>query len=69
MSFLFVILLFVYITSFVFWIWILIDCLGKETDKGNARLIWAVIIVVTYIIGAFLYYVIRRPRRIPEPEI
>lgn len=64
-SFLFIILLFIYITSFIFWIWTLIDCLNKETDKGNTRLIWTIVIMMTYIIGAVLYYIIRRPKRIP----
>jgi hypothetical protein len=65
-SSLFVVLLFIYVISFIFWTWTLIDCLKKETDIGNTRLIWAIIIVMTYIIGAFLYHTIRRPKRIPE---
>jgi Phospholipase_D-nuclease N-terminal len=65
-SSLFIILLLIYILSFSFWTWALIDCLKEETDKGNTRLIWVIIIVLTYIIGAFLYYVIRRLKRIPE---
>jgi hypothetical protein len=64
-SFLFIVLIFIYITSFIFWVWVLIDCLKMETDEGNKRLIWAIVIVLTYIIGAFLYYVFRRPKRIP----
>jgi hypothetical protein len=65
-SSLFVVLLFIYVISFIFWTWILIDCLKGETDKGNTRLIWAAVIVLTYVIGAVLYYIVRRPRRILE---
>ena len=52
--------------SLVFWIWVLVDCLRRESDEGNTRLIWGIVIVFTSIIGAFLYYIIRRPKRIRE---
>lgn len=55
-----------YLVSLVLWVWMLADCLKKETDEGNTRLIWVIVIVFTYIIGAFLYYLIRRPKRIQE---
>jgi uncharacterized BrkB/YihY/UPF0761 family membrane protein len=63
-SFLFIAFLFSYVTSFIFWIWILIDCLKMETDEDNIRIIWTIVIIVTYILGAFLYYIVRRPKRI-----
>jgi peptidoglycan/LPS O-acetylase OafA/YrhL len=62
-SYIFTLLVFISLLSFVFWIWVLIDCVKKETDIGNTRLIWVIIIVFTYIVGAFLYYLIRRPKR------
>ncbi|MCQ1534754.1 PLDc_N domain-containing protein [Methanosarcina sp. KYL-1] len=65
-SFIFLIFGFIYLLSFILWIWTLIDCVKKETDKGNTRLIWVIIIVFTYIVGAFIYYLIRRPKRIQE---
>lgn len=68
-SFLFIILLLIYVATFIFWIWTLIDCLKKETDERNTRLIWTLVIIMTYVIGAFLYYVIRRPKRVPQPGI
>ncbi|WP_268989150.1 PLDc N-terminal domain-containing protein [Methanosarcina barkeri] len=42
------------------------DCAKNETDIGNTRLIWIAIIVLTFIVGAFLYYLIRRPKRLLE---
>lgn len=65
-SFFLLIFGFMYLVSFVLWVWMLADCLKKETDEGNTRLIWVIVIVFTYIIGAFLYYLIRRPKRIQE---
>lgn len=55
-----------YLVSFVLWVWMLADCLKKETDEGNTRLIWVIVIIFTYIIGALLYYLMRRPKRIQE---
>jgi hypothetical protein len=63
-SSLFIILLFTYIISFILWTWVLIDCLRNETDNGNARFAWAIVIIITYMIGASLYYIVRRPKRI-----
>jgi hypothetical protein len=62
-SYVFILFAFIGLLSFVFWIWILLDCVKRETDIGNTRLIWVIIIVFTYIVGAFLYYLIRRPER------
>ncbi|WP_243684061.1 PLDc N-terminal domain-containing protein [Methanosarcina barkeri] len=54
-SYIFILFAFIGLLSFVFWIWILIDCAKNETDIGNTRLIWVIIIFLTYIVGAFFY--------------
>jgi hypothetical protein len=48
----------------IFWIWMLIDCVTKETDEGNSRLIWVLIIVLTHLIGALIYYFVRKQKRV-----
>lgn len=50
----------------VFWIWMLIDCATKEPGKGNDKLVWVIIIAFTHIIGALIYYIVRRPKRKSE---
>ena len=50
----------------VFWIWMLVDCATKERGEGNDKLIWVLIILFTHIIGAALYYFVRRPKRKAE---
>ncbi len=50
----------------VFWVWMLIECATKETDQGNTKLVWILIIVFTHLIGAFIYLLVRRPQRIAE---
>jgi predicted membrane channel-forming protein YqfA (hemolysin III family) len=51
---------------FIFWIWILVDCATKELDTGNTKLVWIIIVVFTYVVGAAIYFFVRRPRRIAE---
>ncbi len=50
----------------VCWIWMLIECLTKEPDTGNNKVVWALVIVLTHIIGALIYYFVRRPQRYAE---
>ena len=61
-----VLILLVFLAAFAFWIWMLVECITKEPDAGNNKLIWIIVIVFTQIIGAVIYYVIRRPRRLAE---
>ncbi len=39
------------LAGFVFWIWMLIECLSKEPSEGNDKLIWILVIVLLYFIG------------------
>jgi hypothetical protein len=49
-----------------FWIRMLVECATKEADTGNTKVVWAIIIVFTNMIGAALYYFVRRPQRWKE---
>jgi sterol desaturase/sphingolipid hydroxylase (fatty acid hydroxylase superfamily) len=46
-----------------FWIWMLIDCVTKEPSEGNDKLIWILVVVLTHLFGALIYYFVRRPQR------
>jgi hypothetical protein len=50
----------------VFWIWALVDCATKETDQGNTKIVWILIIIFTHWIGALIYLLVRRPQRVRE---
>jgi LPXTG-motif cell wall-anchored protein len=50
----------------VFWVWMLIDCATKEPNTGNDKIAWVVIIALTHLIGAALYFFVRRPTRIRQ---
>ncbi len=49
-----------------FWIWMLVECLTKERSEGNDKLIWIIVIALTQVIGALIYFFVRRPKRIAE---
>jgi hypothetical protein len=68
-AFSFLMLIFVFgfgIIGTLFWLWMLIDCATKEPSEGNDKLIWIIIIVFTHVLGALVYFFIRRPKRIQE---
>lgn len=54
------------VLSFVFWLWMLIDCATKEPSEGNDKVVWIIVILLAGIVGAIVYYFARRPRRIEQ---
>ena len=43
---------------FVFWLWMLIDCLKRDFKKDIDKVIWILAIIFLHILGALLYYFI-----------
>jgi hypothetical protein len=58
------VLLMVFVAGTGLWIWTLIDCLTKEADTGNTKLVWVAVIAITHVLGAALYLLVRRPERV-----
>jgi len=56
----------VFFAACAFWIWMIVDCATKEPTAGNEKLIWIVIILFAHIVGALIYYFVRRPQRIAQ---
>ena len=54
------------LAGFIFWVTVLADCLKNETRKGNERRVWTLVIVFTLVVGALLYCLLRRPKRVAE---
>lgn len=48
----------------IFWIWIIVDCATNEPSEGNDKLIWILVVILAGLIGAAIYYFVRRPERI-----
>ena len=61
--------LFIFLSIFIswfFWMWMFLESLIIELLTGKEKFGWIVFISTTYIIGALMYFFIRRPRRIAE---
>ncbi len=54
------------LAGLIFWIWMIVDCAVNEPSEGMDKLVWIVIIVFTNWIGALIYFLIRRPKRIAD---
>lgn len=51
------------VAATVFWVWMLIDCAMQEPSEGNDKVVWVLIILFANVIGALVYYFVRRPQR------
>ncbi len=49
--------------AFAFWLWMLVDCALHE-PAGNDKIVWILIIILTYVIGAIVYFFARRRLRL-----
>ena len=50
----------------ILWIWMIVDCATKERSEGNDKVVWILIIIFTHWVGALIYLLFRRPKRIRE---
>ena len=51
------------VLGFVFWIWMLIDAIKNESIGGNERVAWVLVIALTHLLGAVIYFFAGRTRR------
>jgi hypothetical protein len=54
------------LAGFIFWIWVLVDCIKVPDDsmyKAGNKLIWVLVLVFTGWIGAIIYLIVGRPDR------
>jgi len=56
-----IMLLFI-IFGFGFPIWMIVDCINRESDENNNRLIWLLVIILAPL-GSFIYLFARKLRR------
>jgi len=56
------------LAMFGFWLWMLIDAIQHTPSENNLRLIWILVIVLTGIIGALIYFFMQRPKNRAEAE-
>lgn len=48
----------------IFWVWVIFDCITKEPSEGNDKVAWLLFILLVPLIGALVYYIVRRPERV-----
>ena len=48
----------------IFWIWMLVDAATHEKNSTD-KLVWVLIILFTHLIGAVIYFILRRAHRTP----
>ncbi len=65
-TFLFLAILLLGVFGLAVWVAALVDCAVNEPSQGNDKIVWVVIIIFTQLLGALLYLLLRRPRRIAE---
>jgi hypothetical protein len=54
------------LVGFLFWLRALVDCATQESNEGNTKVVWVIIIVCANIVGAVVYWLVRRPQRYAE---
>ena len=54
------------LASLVFWIWMIIDCMKNEPSEDKDKLLWALVVILAYVVGAAIYFFVRRPQRIAQ---
>lgn len=52
----------------IFWVWMLIGCAMNEPGEGNDEIVWILIIVFAQVIGAAIYFFVRRPQRLARVD-
>lgn len=50
----------------VFWIWMIVEVATKEPENGNDKIVWILVVVLAGVIGAAVYYFVRRPERMKK---
>jgi hypothetical protein len=62
-----------WLASFGFWCWMLIDCLTRRYENfasggQNAKLIWALVIILANLVGALIYLFVIKLRESGSPS-
>jgi predicted transporter len=50
------------VLAFVFWIWMLVDCIKNDRLSSNERIVWVLVIIFLHALGALIYYLVGRDR-------
>jgi len=59
-----IVILILGIGAFILWVWALVDVVKVPDDsmfKAGNKLVWVLVIVITGVIGAIIYFIVGRP--------
>ena len=42
----------------VFWVWMIVDCAARNFKNKGDKVVWILIIILTHVVGAFIYYLV-----------
>jgi hypothetical protein len=58
------------ICAFIFWVWMLVDCLKRETLNGSQKIAWVLVLVFLYVFGAIPYIILAKGSKgsLKEPK-
>jgi hypothetical protein len=48
------------ILTFVFWIWMLVDCIKNDRLSDTEKVVWVLVIVFLHFLGGLIYFVFGR---------
>ncbi|MBI2558042.1 PLDc_N domain-containing protein [Candidatus Woesearchaeota archaeon] len=52
------------ILLFVFWLWMLADCLKRDFKKDVEKIVWILVLIFLHLLGAIIYYfVVKIPNK------
>ncbi len=54
------------ILAFVFWILMLVDCLNRKFKQDSDKIVWVLVIILTQVIGALIYYFVIKVKDKPK---
>lgn len=46
----------IWLLLFVFWLWMLIDCLKRDFKRDYEKIVWVLVMIFLHILGAIIYY-------------
>ena len=52
------------ILCFIFWLWMLVDCLKNPRLQGTEKLIWVLVVIILPFIGSLLYFFIAKEQSV-----
>ena len=62
----FAVIMLLNLAMMAFWIWMLVDCVTKCPDRDNKKILWVLLVALTGVIGALIYYFVQRPKNAQE---